>query len=197
MSHNSKKNTIPTPLSGPLSTTSQESFPSQESLSAPVPAGNIPKLDTLPLSAYQVIDLYTPSFDSELKIPLYESLIPGGFPSPADDFTDRKVTLDELYVTNRHATFLIRVKGDSMQGCGILDKAMLVVDKSRQARHGSVVLAVIYGEFTCKRLHIENQRIYLYPENPAYKPLLITEQMDFRVWGVVKTAIIDIESNTA
>ncbi len=153
------------------------------------PITRIDRLDILPVSAYKVIDVYRPKFEFRFKLPMFESLVAAGFPSPADDFLDKHMDLNEMLIANKQSTFLIKVKGDSMKGCGIFDQATLVVDRARKYKHGDVVLAVINGEFTCKRLRIENRRFYLCPENPDFKEILITEQMNFRVWGVVTSAI--------
>ncbi|MDJ1467262.1 translesion error-prone DNA polymerase V autoproteolytic subunit [Cytophagaceae bacterium DM2B3-1] len=149
----------------------------------------IQKLDTLPASAYQFLEVYKPLAQTHTKLPIFESLIPLGFPSPADDYIDRQLDLNDMLIQNKLSTFYLRVVGDSMKGCGIFDNALIIVDKSKRPKDGNVVLAVINGEFTCKRLKIENRKVYLCPENKDYTDILITEDMNFLLWGVVTYAI--------
>ena len=162
----------------------------------PLSPTRLPRLDILPAAAYRLITIYTPVYGLHKPLSLYGSLVAAGFPSPADDHLDKNLDLTEYLVHNRSATFYIRVKGDSMKGCGIFDGAMLVVDRSLKPRDGDVVLAVLEGEFTCKRLKIENRKVFLCAENPNYKDIIITEEMNFRVWGVVTSAINDFRRNT-
>ncbi len=121
--------------------------------------------------------------------PLVESLIKAGFPSPADDPVETSLNLHELMVKKPAATFFIRVAGDSMKEAGILDGDILVVDRSISQVENKVVVARINDEFTVKRLKKIEQRYVLFPENPAYPPLVIPEGADFEVWGVVTYAI--------
>ncbi len=162
---------------------------SPKPLPRPLLVRNLQKLDILPASAQSVIRIYQPSFHFRIKLPFYASHVPAGFPSPADDHLDKFLDLNEVLIQNKQSTFFLEVDGDSMKGCGIFDKAIILVDKSLKARNGDVVLGVLYGEFTCKRLKIEEKRIYLAAENPAYPDTLVTEEMNFRVWGVVTYAI--------
>ncbi|WP_419836240.1 LexA family protein [Xanthocytophaga agilis] len=112
-----------------------------------------------------------------------------GFPSPADDHLDSHLDLNEMLIQNTHSTFYCRVSGNSMKDCGIFDNAIIIVDRSKKFKDGSIVLAVLDNEFTCKRLKIENRKVYLSPENSDFKEILITEDMSFKVWGVVTSAI--------
>lgn len=124
------------------------------------------------------------------KIPsLVESLIKAGFPSPADDPVETALNLHELMVKKPAATFFIRVAGDSMKEAGILDGDILVVDRSISQLENKVVVARINDEFTVKRLKKIEQQYVLFPENPAYPPIVIPEGADFEVWGVVTYAI--------
>ncbi|NTV29572.1 MAG: translesion error-prone DNA polymerase V autoproteolytic subunit [Candidatus Omnitrophica bacterium] len=123
--------------------------------------------------------------DVSQPLPLYFSRIHAGFPSPADDFIDRPLDLNEHLIHHPAATFFVKVQGDSMVDAGIHPGALLVVDRSLQARSGNIVLAVLNGEFTVKRLQKENGNVVLYPENPRYQPVTVTSGMDFEVWGVV------------
>ncbi len=122
-------------------------------------------------------------------VPLFLSPVSAGFPSPADDFLDHALDLNELLVEHPTATFFVRVKGDSMTGAGIKSGDILIVDRSLEPRDKSVVVALVNSEFTVKRLAKRGDKIFLMPENPLYPFIEITEHMDFEVWGVVRHVI--------
>lgn len=125
------------------------------------------------------------------KIPFIKTSISAGFPSPAQDFMEDDINLQEMLVPKPLSTFLIRVKGDSMVNAFIPDGALLVVDRSLKAGHGKIIVAVLNGEFTVKRLVKTARSWVLHPENPSYKPIVLTEEMDFKVWGVVTRVLVD------
>ncbi|RDC64296.1 LexA family protein [Adhaeribacter pallidiroseus] len=134
----------------------------------------------------QILATYSPtSLTNSVAVQLYEHQVPAGFPSPAADFTERTLDLNEFIVKRPSATFFVEVSGDSMQNAGIYNKDIIVVDKSLRAVHGNIVLALVQGEFTVKRLHYVGERLFLRPENEKYQLLEITSEMDFVVWGVV------------
>ena len=112
-----------------------------------------------------------------------------GFPSAADDYLDRNIDLNEHLIKHPAATFFVKVKGDSMIGAGIYSGDMLIVDRSQESKNNSVVVAILNGEFTVKRLRKQEGKIFLIAENPNYKPIEIIPGMDFEVWGVVLHAI--------
>ena len=124
-----------------------------------------------------------------LPLPLYTSRIAAGFPSPADDHLEAPLDLNAHLVKHPAATFVVRVDGDSMTGAGIYNGDLLVVDRSLDAKSGHIVVAVVNGEMTVKRLLIDRKRIRLVPENPAYKPIEIREGADLVIWGVVAHVI--------
>ena len=124
-----------------------------------------------------------------LPLPLYTSRIAAGFPSPADDHLEAPLDLNAHLVKHPAATFVVRVDGDSMTGAGIYNGDLLVVDRSLDAKSGHIVVAVVNGEMTVKRLLIDRKRIRLVPENPVYKPIEIREGSDLVVWGVVAHVI--------
>ncbi len=117
--------------------------------------------------------------------PLFLSAIPAGFPSPADDYIDRKLDLNELLIRHPAATFFVRVAGDSMVGAGIHSGDILVVDRALPAEHNRVVIAAVNGELTVKRLSKQNGKLYLLPENDGFEPIEVTNEMQFEIWGVV------------
>jgi len=124
----------------------------------------------------------TPSY-----LPLFISRVPAGFPSPADDYIEADLDLNEYLVKHPSATFLARASGDSMTRAGILDGALLVVDKSLTPKDGSIVIAAINGELTCKILDITHRM--LRAANPSYPSIALDEEMDLLIEGVVVHAI--------
>ena len=118
-------------------------------------------------------------------LPLFGARIPAGFPSPADDDLEGAIDLNEQLIRHPAATFFLRVQGDSMTGAGIRDGDLLVVDRAREAKSGSIVVAAVEGELTLKRLRIEGERGWLVPEHPDFAPLEIQGEMGLVIWGVV------------
>jgi DNA polymerase V len=130
---------------------------------------------------------------SELRV-FYSPVMIGvqaGFPSPAADYHETPIDLNNHIIEHPSATFFVRVEGDSMVGAHIPAGSLLVVDRALKAKNGSIVLAVINGEFTVKRLEKSLGRIRLLPENPKFKPIEITEDMQCEIWGVVRAIVID------
>lgn len=127
--------------------------------------------------------------ESSARVPLAGSLVAAGFPSPADDYLEKNLDLNEFLVGNPAATFFVRVNGDSMIDAGIHDRDMLVVDRSLEPEAGDVIIAVLEGEMVVKRLKKAGKRVFLMPENPEYPSLEVREEMDFVVWGVVTFVI--------
>ena len=128
------------------------------------------------------------SFDSatkRFKIPLLNDSVSAGFPSPADDYTEENIDLNEHLISNPFSTFFLRVKGDSMINAGIKDKDLIIVDKSLIAKPGNIVIAMIDGEFTIKRLSIKNDELYLKAENHNYPNFKLKNHIDVQIWGVV------------
>jgi DNA polymerase V len=131
---------------------------------------------------------------SELLLPLFGSRLRAGFPSPADDYLEGRIDLNKYLVEHSAATFLVRIEGDSMTGAGIFPGDIAIVDKSLvdadiKAMHGKIVLAVLDGEFTIKRLCAKGKTVSLVPENDKYQPIAVSEGSDFMIWGVVKHSI--------
>ncbi len=121
----------------------------------------------------------------KLERPLLGASLPAGFPSPADDYIETSLDLNELLVAHPSATFFVRVDGDSMINAGISDGDILIVDRALSAANNRIVVAALDGYLTIKRLRIENGRWFLQPENPAYDCIDIDEDTDFHIWGVV------------
>lgn len=123
------------------------------------------------------------------KLPVFLESVSAGFPSPAEDYMEGRLDLNEHLIKNPSATFFVRVTGDSMTGAGIFSGDMLVVDRSLTAKDGSVVIASLNGELLVKRFRADGRNCYLEAENPAYPPIDLTPDMQFEVWGVVSTVI--------
>lgn len=122
-------------------------------------------------------------------LPCFDSKLTAGFPSPADDCLERPLDLHELVVAHPAATFFVRVQGDSMTGAGLNSGDLLVVDRSLEPKNGNIIVALLNGEFTVKRLKKIGKKIYLAPENPNYPTIEVAEESDFRVWGVVTYSV--------
>lgn len=125
----------------------------------------------------------------KISLDLYACRVEAGFPSPADDFLETSLDLNEHLIQHPAATFFVRVNGDSMIGVGIHHQDILVVDRSLEPKHGSVIIAVLNGELTVKTLEYRSGKPFLVPANPAYDPVAITDEMEFSVWGVVTSVV--------
>jgi len=128
----------------------------------------------------------------ELKgrgLPLYGSRVQAGMPTMADDYMEGRIDLHDYIVSHPAATFFVRVQGDSMLGAGIHEGDILVVDRSLEAREGSIVIAVLDGDLTVKRLRRRNGTVELVPENEKYPVIRVGAEQEFRIWGVVTTVV--------
>jgi DNA polymerase V len=124
-----------------------------------------------------------------LTLPLFNGRISAGFPAPSDDYLESRIDLNKQLISHPSATFFVRVRGNSMIDAGINDGDMLIVDRALDARNNDIVVSVIDGEFTVKRLRKEKNEILLIPENPAFLPIRISPDHDFKIWGVVSYVI--------
>lgn len=131
------------------------------------------------------LKIFQPEYVHAVVIPLAESSVHAGFPSPADDFLEGSLDLNRLVIKHPEATFFARVEGDSMRDEGITEGDILVVDKAVEPYDGCLAVVYIDGEFTLKRVRIEPDRILLVPANPKYKTIEITADNEFSVWGIV------------
>ena len=123
------------------------------------------------------------------QIPLYGNSVAAGFPSPADDYLEGTLDLNEYLIQHPAATFFVRVSGDSMINAGIFPDDMLIVDRSLEAKHHSIVIVALDNELTVKRLYHKNGVIRLLPENNHYQPIEISDGNELHIWGVVKHVI--------
>ena len=123
--------------------------------------------------------------EKTIDVPFYQSNVPAGFPSPAENFMDLDLSLQDYLVQNPSATFCVRVTGDSMKNAGISSGDVMIIDRSLEPKNNTIVLAVLDGEFTVKRIQKKGDDLFLNPENKDFKAIQITEEMNFQVWGVV------------
>ena len=128
---------------------------------------------------------------SNLRLPLILSRVPAGFPSPAEDFIEGSLDLND-YIKHPAATYFVQAEGDSMIGAGIYDGDLLIVDRSLEPKNGSIVIASVMGELTVKRLQRDTQGAWLLKaENPDYPTISLLEES--QIWGVVKNSVRNLE----
>jgi DNA polymerase V len=136
-----------------------------------------------------IAGLYGLGQGQPLRLPLYLAKVPAGFPSPADDFLDRRLDLNEFLIKHPAATFFVKVQGESMIRAGIHSGDILIVDRALEAADRRIVVAAVDGELVVKRLRRRREKVYLASENPDYKEMEVTPEMGFEVWGVVTYVI--------
>lgn len=140
----------------------------------------------------KVIDLsnvWVPDASKSQDLPLYGNKIAAGFPSPADDHIESTLDLNEFLIEHPAATFYVRVTGESMLNAGIRPNDILVVDRAIEPVDGKIVIAALNGELTVKRLVKTQGKVFLYPENEEFKPIEVSRESDFKIWGVVTSVI--------
>lgn len=135
------------------------------------------------------LDIYSAATDTALELPLVSDAISAGFPSPALDFVDISIDLNKHLIKHPSATFYGRVKGVSMIDEGINDGDLLVIDKSVTPANGKIAICYIDGEFTIKKIKIEKDACWLIPANESYKPIKVTAENEFLIWGIVTHVI--------
>ncbi|OAI93384.1 LexA family protein [Pseudomonas putida] len=127
------------------------------------------------------------------RFPMYSFRVPAGFPSPAADHLEAHISLDELFDLRAPHVYLVKIEGDSMQGAGIYSGDIVIVDRSREAEHGDIVIAAINSEPVCKRLFSKDGMVVLQSENPKYPHRHVLEGDELVVWGVVRFSVRDHE----
>jgi DNA polymerase V len=135
------------------------------------------------------LQFFTPKTSNSNGAIFIDTGISAGFPSPADDFKETRISLDEELITNKEATFFAKVNGQSMIGAGLDDNDLLVIDRSLEPENNKIAVCFLDGEFTVKRLKVKNDVVWLQPENPNYPIIKITEENDFVIWGIVTSVI--------
>lgn len=146
------------------------------------------------------LSIFKSEINQPCPLPFFAAQVKAGFPSPADDFMEKQLDLNEHLIQHPAATFFVRVDGDSMIGAGIHQGDILIVDRSIEPSNGKIVIAVLDGAFTVKRIRISRvpgnkTQILLEPENPAFQPIRIQPESDFQVWGVVTYVIHSLSPN--
>lgn len=137
----------------------------------------------------QNLTIFTPKETNSIGAILVETGISAGFPSPADDFKEERLSLDDELIKNKEATFFARVSGQSMIGAGLNDNDLLVIDRSLEPAHNKIAVCFLDGEFTVKRLKVTKEGVWLLPENPNYKPIEVSEENNLVIWGIVTNVI--------
>lgn len=136
-----------------------------------------------------VVEISAAIVKSPCSLPFFLTGIAAGFPSPADDYLEKQLDLNDLVIKHPHATFFVRVEGDSMRDAGIFSGDILAVDRAVEATSGKIIVAILDGEFTVKRLHIGPRGVTLLPENASFPSIKVMPESDFQVWGVVTYVI--------
>ena len=131
------------------------------------------------------LTFFLPDLDNPIELPFITAGIKAGFPSPAADFDETKISLDAVLVKNREATFYAKASGTSMIGAGIDDGDILVIDRSLEPQNNKVAVCFLDGEFTVKRIKVSKEEVFLMPENKLFEPIKITEENQFIIWGIV------------
>jgi len=131
------------------------------------------------------LTFFIPDTENAKEFPFIADGIKAGFPSPAADFDETKISIDQLVIKNETATFYAKANGNSMIGAGIDDGDILVIDRSIEPTDNKIAVCFIDGDFTIKRIKIEEDCIYLQPENPKFKSIKVTEDNDLIIWGIV------------
>lgn len=129
------------------------------------------------------------SIQGTIKLEFVSEGISAGFPSPADDFKNKRISLDEELINDVNTTYYARVSGESMIDAGLDNNDLLVIDKSIAPKDGKIAVCYVDGEFTVKRLNITKECIYLMPANEKYKPIKVTKDKQLLIWGIVTYVI--------
>lgn len=137
----------------------------------------------------EALTFFTPTTEESEGAYFFDTGISCGFPSPAEDFKQQRISLDNELIKNKETTFFARVSGQSMIDAGLEDNDLLVIDRSIAPEHNKIAVCFIDGEFTVKRLQIEDGVVWLKPENANYDPIQITSENNFLIWGIVTNVI--------
>ncbi len=133
----------------------------------------------------KAMEFYLPDDSSKIEVPFFDVGISAGFPSPADDFLELTIDLNKEFIKNKDTTYFAKVKGHSMKNVGIHDGDLLIIDKGLEPQNNKIAVCQIDGEFTVKRIKIEKDIIWLIAENEDYKPIKVTPENNFLIWGIV------------
>jgi DNA polymerase V len=148
-----------------------------------------PEYEPEPANLTLVESIYIPDNRTKYKLPLYMNPVAAGFPAPTEDYIEGKIDLNRHLIKHPEATFLVRVTGYSMIDAGIHPGDFLIVDRSLEPTNNKVVIAVVNGELTVKRIRKAKNKLLLMPENDSYEPIQIYAETEFHIWGVVTNVI--------
>ena len=138
----------------------------------------------------KLLEIYIPDTSTELELPIIGANLEAGFPSPADDYIEESLDLNKYLIKNPASTFLARVTGSSMIGSHIQEGDILIIDKSLIPQKDSILVCALDGEFTIKRVKkIDDETVYLMPDNPDFKPIKVSRDNNLMIWGVVTYSI--------
>lgn len=135
------------------------------------------------------LTFFLPDLENPIELPFITAGIKAGFPSPAADFDETKISLDAVLVKHRETTFYAKASGTSMTGAGIDNGDILVIDRSLEPGNNKVAVCFLDGEFTVKRIKISKEEVLLMPENKSFEPIKITEENQLIIWGIVTYVI--------
>ncbi len=137
----------------------------------------------------RVVDVIKHEAGAAVSLPLYAARPAAGFPAPGDDEVEKALDLNDLLIENPSATFFVRVEGDSMERAGIFSGDILVIDRSLEPVQGTIVVAAVYGEMVVKRLDKKGGLIRLLSEQDGYEPIVVSDNDDCFIWGVVAGSV--------
>lgn len=135
------------------------------------------------------LTFFIPDLEHPIEFPFITAGIKAGFPSPAADFDESKISLDAVLVKHRETTFYAKASGTSMIGAGIDDGDIMVIDRSLEPKNNKIAVCFLDGEFTVKRIKVTKEEVYLMPENKLFDPIKITEENQLIIWGIVTYVI--------
>nr|WP_162126712.1 translesion error-prone DNA polymerase V autoproteolytic subunit [Flavobacterium phycosphaerae] len=141
------------------------------------------------MSLNKTLTFFIPDTENPRELPLFGGGIKAGFPSPAADFDETRISLDNVLVKNHEATFYAKASGTSMTGAGIDDGDIMVIDRSLEPTDGKIAVCCIDGEFTVKRIQIQKDGLFLLPENKDFQPIKVTQDNQLLIWGIVTYVI--------
>ena len=140
-------------------------------------------------SKFKNLEIFSPNPSNSKGAILIDAGISAGFPTSVDDVEGSRISLDNELIKNKNSTFYAKVKGQSMINAGLEDNDLLVIDRSLEPENNKIAVCLLDGEFTVKRLRVENSQVWLQPENPDYPIIKITEENNFVIWGIVTNVI--------
>ena len=141
------------------------------------------------MTPLQIVEIFATADIGPGSLPLYAASPAAGFPAPGDDMVEAELNVHDLLVRHPESTYFVRVQGNSMEGAGIFSGDILVIDRSVEAQHGSIVVAAVGGGLVVKRLHKDGGRLLLLSENADYEPIVVDEANECFLWGVVTGSV--------